>query len=363
MPLLEELSLSIDFTDLESESPEPDPKSLDLQLPNLKYFYLDAVSHDCAALLPWFTFNPGCVLDVRCTDSETDDNHGIVREIMSYYATDTRLDMADKSLTINVLNDTISLVVCPISPSPDTADSRLLFRFTTVLRGDDESDNGEAQDESSHYAMLAFLVRTAHLMELTECSELHLNVEVALFIEDCMAPIFGPLIRACKNTKMLVLKGTKNGFMVPFMLNTINGTGRIFDEQIFADIDKVLGQDGIDDEDELAGWDFSELLKLTTQVNVTSVITIDNLLSTLRGKTTLQAVRILHTEFDVTTIGGQLRLANFLAWRDQQTAIVDSLLWPVRSIPKRTSTETYTNEVTMADMIRDYLKPARVPPD
>jgi len=84
-------------------------------------------------------------------------------------------------------------------------------------------------------------------------------------------------------------------------------------------------------------------------------------LRALRGKTTLQTVRILHTEFDVTTIEGQITLANFLAWRNQQTAVVDSLLWPVRSIPKPTSTDTFTNEITMADMIRDYLKPARIP--
>jgi len=272
MPLLENLSLTIDFTDLEIELPEPDPNSLDLQLPRLKYFYLDAVSYDSATLLPWFTFNPGCVLDVRCTDSETDENHGVVREVVAWYATETRLDMVDKSLTINVLNDAISLVVCSISPSADTVDSQLLLRFTTVLRGDDESDSGGAQDESSHYAMLAFLVRTAHLMGLTKCLELHLNVDVALFIEDCMAPIFGPLIRACKNAKMLVLNGMKNRFMVPFMLNTINGTGRIFDKQIFADIDNFLGQNGTDDEDELARWNFSDLLSTSLLPPLPSMI-------------------------------------------------------------------------------------------
>jgi hypothetical protein len=359
MPLLEELSLSIDFTDLEPESPEPDPNTLDLQLPHLQYFYLDAVSSDCAVLLPWFTFNPGCVFDVRCTDSEIDENHAVVREVMSYYATDSELDMTDKILTINILHDTISLVVCPTSPSSDTSNDQHLFRFTTVLRGDDESDNGEGQEEPMRYMMFAFLVRTAHLMKLTKCSELHLNVDFAFFIEDGMAPIFGPLIRACKNIKTLVLKGTRNGFMRPFILNNINGTGGAFDQKIFSDIDKFHEMEGTgDNEEELAEWEFSDLMRLVAQASVTvnPAVTI----GTLCNKMTLGTVRILHTEFDVTTIEGQLKLAEFLAWRDQQTGVVDSLLWPVRSMPKYTETDSHIHEITMADMMHNYLKPSRV---
>ena len=361
MPLLEELSLSIDFTDLDPELPTPDPDTLDLQLPQLKYFYLDAVSSDCAVLLPWFTFNPGCVFDVRCTDSEIDENHVVVREVMSYYASDTQLDMADKILTINILHDTISLVVGPTSPSSETADNQHLFRFTTVLRGDNEPDSGESQDEPIRYAMLAFLVRRAHFMKLTTCLELHLNIDAAFFIEDCMAPVLGPLIRACKNIKTLVLKGTRNGFMRPWILNNINGTGRNFDEMIFGDIDEIREKEGTGDEEELAGWNFSDLMKLIMQASVSPTRGIGDLCGAPRGNTTLQTVRILHTEFDITHVDGQLELADFLAWRDQQTHIVDSLLWPVRSIPKYATTDSHIHEITMADMIHNYLKPLLVP--
>ena len=361
MPLLEELSLSIDFTDLDPESPTPDPDTLDLQLPQLKYFYLDAVSSDCAVLLPWFTFNPGCVFDVRCTASEIDENHVVVREVMSYYASDTQLDMADKILTINILHDTISLVVGPTSPSSETADNQHLFRFTTVLRGDNEPDSGESQDEPIRYAMLAFLVRRAHFMKLTKCLELHLNIDAAFFIEDCMAPILGPLIRACKNIKTLVLKGTRNGFMRPWILNNINGTGRTFDEMIFGDIDEIREKEGTGDEEELAGWNFSDLMKLIMQASVSPTRGIGDLCGAPRGNTTLQTVRILHTEFDITHVDGQLELADFLAWRDQQTHIVDSLLWPVRSIPTYVTTDSHIHDITMADMIHNYLKPLLVP--
>ena len=358
MPLLEELSLSIDFTDLE---PSPEPE-LVLELPHLKYFYLDAVSSDCGLLLSWFTFNPGSVLDVRCTDSETDGDHALVREAVSYYATDTELDMTDKILMINILHDTISLVVYPTSPSSDTADNKHLFRFTTVLRGDDESDGGEGQEEPMRYIMFAFLVRTAHLMKLTKCSELHLNVDFSFFIEDCMAPIFGPLVRACKNIKTLALKGTKNGFMRPLILNNIDGTGGAFDEKIFSDIDKHETEGTANDREFLAEWEFSELMKLIAQASVSnsSTITSNTVRGALRGKMTLQTVRILHTEFDVTTIEGKLRLAEFLAWRDRQTGVVDSLLWPVRPIPMQSETDFHIHEITMADMMHNYLKPPRV---
>lgn len=280
---------------------------------------------------------------------------------MSYYASDTQLDMADKILTINILHDTISLVVGPTSPSSETADNQHLFRFTTVLRGDNEPDSGESQDEPIRYAMLAFLVRRAHFMKLTTCLELHLNIDAAFFIEDCMAPILGPLIRACKNIKTLVLKGTRNGFMRPWILNNINGTGRTFDEMIFGDINKIREKEGTGDEEELAGWNFSDLMKLIMQASVSPTRGIGNLCGAPRGNTTLQTVRILHTEFDITHVDGQLELADFLAWRDQQTHIVDSLLWPVRSIPKYATTDSHIHEITMADMIHNYLKPLLVP--
>ena len=269
MPLLEELSLSVDFSDFELES--PDPNTLDLQLTHLKYFYLDAMSSDCAELLPWFTFNPGCVFDIRCTDSGIDEDHAAVREFMFYYATETGLDMSNKILTVNVHHGAISLVVSSTSPSPDAADNQVLFRFATVLRGDDESDNDEGQEEPVFYGMFALLLRTAHLMKLTKCSELHLNVESAFLIEGCIAAFFGSLVRTCKNAKTLVLKGRRNGFMHSWILNNITGTGGAFDEKLFADIDEVHEKEGTgDDEKELAEWKLSDFL---TCISDSSAIT------------------------------------------------------------------------------------------
>ncbi|KIM46894.1 hypothetical protein M413DRAFT_440464 [Hebeloma cylindrosporum] len=358
MPLLEELSLSINFTDLEPESLELDPDTLELRLAHLKYFYLDAVSSDCSLLLPWFIFNRGCVVDVRCTDSVIDGNHLLVRQVMSYYPSDTELDMAGKIFTINILHDAISLVVSSIYPSSEASDDQTLFRFTTVIRDDDESENSDDQEESRNHAMLAHLVRTAHFMGLTKCSELHLNVDVSFFVEDFMAPILGPLIRACKNIKTLVLKGTRNGFMRPWIFNSINNTGTTFDANIFRDIDEVHRMEGSGDgRDELARWDFKDLMNL-----VMAAAHPEFRILMLCGppKVTLKTVRILHTEFDVSSRKARLRLAEFLAWRDRQIPVVDNLLWPVRSISKDTTTDSHLHEITMADMIHNYLKPTRV---
>lgn len=174
-------------------------------------------------------------------------------------------------------------------------------------------NNSQVEDDD-RYIMLFLLVRMAHLMKLTKCSELHLNVDVELPGEDRFGPILGPLIRTCKNAKRLVLGGTeRNGFMAPVLLAMGNRTGRVFDVKMFADIDEDKGKD---DEDSLfLRW--KELMQLTQQVDV-GLISDGGPMGGPCGTITLRTARFLYTDFDVTTVEGRLRLANLLAWKRRQ---------------------------------------------
>jgi hypothetical protein len=116
IPLLEELFLLISF--VVPETPESGFETLQLQLPKLKYFYLNAACADCAALLLWFSFNPGCVVDINCTKSDVDEDCETVRNALYYYAVDSKLDVTGKCITIHVERRAMKLIVWPTSSQP-----------------------------------------------------------------------------------------------------------------------------------------------------------------------------------------------------------------------------------------------------
>ena len=304
LPQLEALSLSVEFTKF---VPSRIPHSHNLQLPQLKYLVLDATCRDCAVFLDWFTFNPGCVLNIQCMNLRIDKYHDSVRDAMYYYAIHSQLDVTDKCVTIALERYKISLIVWP----PNVGNVNPVFRFSTIVSK--HVNNSQVEDDD-RYIMLFLLVRMAHLMKLTKCSELHLNVDVELPGEDRFGPILGPLIRTCKNAKRLVLGGTeRNGFMAPVLLAMGNRAGRVFDIKMFADIDEDKGKD---DEDSLfLRW--KELMQLTQQVDV-GLISDGGPMGGPCGTITLRTARFLYTDFDVTTVEGRLRLANLLAWKRRQ---------------------------------------------
>jgi len=304
LPLLEDLSLSVEFTKF---VPNRTAHSHNLQVPRLKYLFLDATCRDCAVFLDRFTFNPGCVLDIQCMNLRIDKHHDSVRDAMYHYAVHSQLDVTDKCVTIALERYEVSLVVWP----PNVGNVDPVFRFSTIVSKHVKNSRVEDDDR---YIMLFLLVRMAHLMKLTKCSELHLNVNVELPVEDRFAPILGPLIRTCKNAKRLVLGGTeRNGFMAPVLLAMGNRAGTVFDVKMFADIDEDKGND---DKDRLfLRW--KELMQPTQQVDV-GLISGGGLMGERCGRITLRTVRFLYTNFDMTTVEGQSRLANLLAWKRRQ---------------------------------------------
>jgi hypothetical protein len=252
--------------------------SLSLQLPQLSYLYLDAACADCAPLLRWFTLNPGCAVDVNCTDPDVDRDHQFVCYILYHYAVD-KLDVTDKCLKIDLAEDAITLLVWQTSPPPDLDDFKPIFRFATFFC--DSMEGGPGEDDDC-YRMLALLVRAAYNMELTKFSELYLNVDVDLPLEDNFALILGPLIRKCKNAKKLVLEGKKNEFMTPVLLAMMNGTGSAFDDKMFFGIDKDDGKVNAEDQ---SFWSFAKVIDLTTQIDLISDVPVTGPMGDPHGRT------------------------------------------------------------------------------
>jgi len=360
MPQLEELHLAIDFN-LEDMTNliGSDEDARELSLTKLKHFHIHASCLDCAMILPYVAFPPGCTFDVTCTESEIDDAHGIVRLAVGDWAEETGLSMTNKTLEIAVHSDAVCITVNPLTPSDSNEPSRPYLIFNTLLRPpDNDSDEEDTHPllssslphggEPIQYALLIFLARTMHRMKLTQAAEIYINIDIPLPIEVFSAPILGPFIRACTSATTLHLIGTENMFMSPFLVSMMFDTGRTFDEMLFNDLEM--------DEYDGGGWTPIGLLEASVkpELSVPPVGQKPRLRSP--KDQTLKTIRYMYTCFDMTIYEGQCRLRDFLHWKERQSKIVDDLLWHVPCSHPFVGGDSGFAELTMADMIHHYLK-------
>ncbi|KDR80059.1 hypothetical protein GALMADRAFT_242279 [Galerina marginata CBS 339.88] len=363
-PLLQELYLLVESKEDDDDFPDLwDPQGVDL--PHLKHLNVHLSCFDCCLLLPYVIISPGCTLDITCTDSEVGDAHEAVRYALEAHVQDTKLSMVDKLLEIDIQPASICILVHSASPIPG-AENRPFFVFRSTLSlpeddSDEEGDDGESSDSPGiqpvQYALLMLIVRAIHQMKFTEACGVSLNIEVQFPFERITAAVLGPLLRACKSAKTLRLTGSKNAFMLPFLLNRIYGTGRGFDELLFSDLD---------DDDDDSDWDPVALMESSFMgeacyIPVGSIPMLPN-----PESEALKTIGFLNTPFSVTTLDEHCHLINLLYWREHQMKIVDNLLWPVACLPTARTTsqaDLSTNPlaitITMADMVHHYLKPNR----
>lgn len=342
MPCLENLVLTVglapDMTDHEDDVEE-------IRLTKLEHFRMQGSCQDCASLLKWMKFPPGCTFDITCNDTEMDEWCADLLEALKYCILESEISaMGDYILDIQVCHGLIRFVVHP--PSQKS----VYFVFSSLINTTQNEDEEEEENPPSNpaianaglYEHLFLLARMIHRSDLLpHASEIRLGVNVVLPLEMCTAPVFGSLIRACKQAKRVVLRGMENVFILPILCDFMEDIDRTFDtfflgrEPVLSFSDSGSDSDSDDDDDD----EPTKIKKLTTG-SIPSTI------------------NFLHTDFNVSNQADRHHFIHLIMWYQSLLPLIRDIFWPVSL---RSSLElNATRELVMKDMMDYYLKPAGV---
>ena len=335
MPHLENLLLTVglapDFTDHEDDVEE-------IYLSKLEHFHMQGSCEDCASLLKWIEFPPGCTFDIISNDTEMDEWCAELLQTLEFCISESEISsMGDYVLDIQVSHGLLRLLVHPPTQEP------VYFVFSSLINTTQEEGEEEqppvnlaiaAIANSTLYEHLFLFARMIHRSDLlSHASEIRLGVDAII---PCAAPVFGSLIRACEQAKRIVLRGSENLFILPVLFEDID---RTFDAFFRGREPALSSSESDSDSDSDSDCDLG---LFPTEIKKRSTASIPS------------TINFLYTDFDISTANDKYYFMHLVIWHQSISPLIRDFFWPVSS----STLETPRWELNMKDVMDYYLKPA-----
>ena len=344
MPYLENLLLTVglapDFTDHEDGVEE-------IYLSKLEHLHMQGSCEDCASLLKWIEFPPGCTFDIISNDTEMDEWCAELLQTLEFCISESEISsISDYVLDIQVSHGLLRLVVHPIAQEP------VYFVFSSLINS--TQDEGAEQPpvnpafaaiaNASLYEHLFLFARMVHRSDLlSHASEIRLGVDAII---PCGAPVFGSLVRACEQAKKIVLRGLENFFILPILFEDIDRTFDAF----FRGSEPALSaseSDSDSDSDDSDSDPDCDLELFPTEIKKRSRASIPS------------TVNFLYTDFDISTPTNKYHLMHLIIWHQSLSPLIRNIFWPVPMGSSSTDRLEPTKwGLSMKDVMDYYLKPA-----
>ena len=346
MPYLENLLLTVglapDITDHEDDVEE-------IYLSKLEHLHMQGSCEDCASLLKWIEFPPGCTFDIISNDTEMDEWCAELLQTLEFCISESEISsIGDYVLDIQVSQGLLRLLVHASAQEP------VYFVFSSLINTTQEEGEEHppvnpaiaAIANSSLYEHLFLFARMIHRSDLlSHASEIHLGVDAII---PCSAPVFGSLVRACERAKRIVLRGSENFFILPILFEDID---RTFDS-FFRGSEPALSSsesdsDSNSDSDSDSDSDCDLGLVFPTEIKKRSTASIPS------------TVNFLYTDFDISTPTAKCHFMHLIIWHQSLSPLIKDIFWPVpvQSEPTDRSEPTRWG-LSMKDVMDYYLKPA-----
>ena len=332
MPHLEDLFLTVglapDFTDHEDDAEE-------IYLSKLKHIHMQGSCEDCASLLKWIEFPPGCTFDIISNDTEMDEWCAELLQTLEFCISESEIStMGDYVLDIQVSHDLLRLLVHPSTQEP------IYFVFSSLINTTQEEEEhspvNPAIANSSLFEHLFLFARMIHRSDLlSHASEIRLGVDTII---PCAAPVFGSLVRACEQAKRIVLRGSENFFILPVLFED-----RTFDA-FFRGSEPALSSSESDSDSNSDSDSDSDLGLFPTEIKKRSTASIPS------------TINFLYTDFDISTAIDKYHFMHLVIWHQSFSPLIRDCFWPVSSSTDRLETPRW--ELNMKDVMDYYLKPA-----
>ena len=339
MPSLENLLLTAglapDMTDHEDDVEE-------IRLTKLKHLHMQGGCEDCACLLKWIEFPPGCTFDITSNDTEMDEWCSDLLQALECSILESEISaMGDYILDIQVYPGLIRFIVLPPTQDP----VHLVFTSLINTTHDEDEEEEPAIANSGLYEHLFLFARMIHRSDLpSHASEIHLGVNVVLPLEIYTAPVFGSLIRACTQAKRIVLNGSENVFILPILCDFMEDIDRRFDAFFLGREPTSSSSDSDSDSDPDSDDDSDDELDLfPTKIEKQTTRSIPS------------SINFLHTDFDISSPTDRYHFMHLIIWHQKLLPLISDIFWPV-PVPQLEAREG----LVMKDVMDYYLKPAAV---
>ena len=345
MPYLENLLLTVglapDFTDYEDDVEE-------IYLSKLQNLHMQGSCEDCASLLKWIEFPPGCTFDIISNDTEMDDWCTELLGTLELCILESEISsIGDYVLDIQVSDSLLRLVVHPPNQGP------VYFVFSSMINTTQEGGEEHLHVDAaiatianaSLYQHLFLFARMIHRSDLlSHAIEIRLGVDVSL---PYAAPVFGSLVRACKQAKRIVLTGSENFFILPILFEDIDRMFNAFflgSEPVLSSSESDSDSNSDSDSDSDSDYDselFSSVIKKRSTASIPSTI------------------NFLHTDFDISTSTDKYHFMHLVIWHQSLSELIRDIFWPVPMGSSSTDRSEPTSwGLIMRDVMDFYLKPA-----
>jgi len=299
---------------------------------------MSASRQECAELCKHLKLHPGCTFGIECVETEDIflfgiryaipvESEAVISRVILRWSEETSLDVSDKRLQLDIYPKFLRVAI--YSQESPTRPIFMLKLSTSYATGSVIPNILEQHEDK--YISLVNLVRMMHTMRLTNAAEVSLKVHQHSLFESFAAPVLGPFVRACTLTKKLHINGHKVMFMLPILQNRIINRGEhIFDLAFFADnatwtfqqyLQDVIAAKKPDPGLDSIGKSFASA-SAPTHEEETGYCTTERLSETWQGMTT---ICLIHTNFDVTTMEGNMQLLNVLHWTGKQSKVLKEL--------------------------------------